>query len=158
MRSRVKQAQVSTLRHVMTQLLRGSNFPPISSATSIPNGLLAYGGELRIDTLLTAYSQGIFPWYSEGQPVLWWSPNPRCVIEPHAIHISRSLKKRLAANSFQIRIDSDFSRVVQACASPRARRASTWITKEMMDAYIQLHEIGFAHSVETWQAEQLVGG
>jgi len=123
-----------------------------------PNGLLAAGGELTLERLLDAYRHGIFPWYSEGQPVLWWSPDPRMVLEPGAIVISRSLRKRLRRGDCEIRTDASFGDVMRACAEPRAGQAGTWITGEMANAYASFHRAGYAHSVETWIDGQLAGG
>src|SRR3954462_13239415 len=113
-------------------------FPPIAAALSEPNGLLAAGGDLSPDRLLAAYRHGIFPWYSEGQPILWWSPDPRMVLYPAEISISRSLRKRLRKHDFEVRVDSAFSQVMSACAEPRAAQAGTWITAEMVEAYTRL--------------------
>lgn len=132
-------------------------FPPPDLAE--PDGLLAIGGDLSPKRLLTAYSLGIFPWYAPGEPILWWSPDPRLVLEPSGIHISRSVQKLLRQQKYTIRLDSAFPAVIEACASaPRKTGNGTWITDEMKVAYIQLHELGFAHSVECWQADTLVGG
>lgn len=124
-----------------------------------PSGLLAVGGDLRPERLLAAYSLGIFPWYSEGQPILWHSPNPRFVLEPAQLHVPKSLKKTLRRGAFELRLDTAFPEVIRRCA--RARRPDqqgTWITEEMQEAYVTLHEQGFAHSAEAWQGGTLVGG
>ena len=133
-------------------------FPPVHRALTEPNGLLAAGGELSVERLLQAYRRGIFPWYSEGQPVLWWSPDPRMVLPPQEISISRSLRKRLRRRDCEIRIDTAFAQVIGACAEPRADEAGTWITSEMASAYTALHRAGYAHSVETWIGGELAGG
>ncbi len=133
-------------------------FPPVHHARREPNGLLAAGGDLSLHRLLEAYRHGIFPWYSEGQPVLWWSPDPRMVLFPREIAISRSLRKRLRNPAYEVRVDTCFSRVMQACAEPRDGEAGTWITDEMLAAYSALHAAGIAHSVETWMNGTLVGG
>lgn len=133
-------------------------FPPVERALSEPNGLLALGGDLSPARLLAAYRRGVFPWYSEGQPVLWWSPDPRAVFYPEAIHVSRSLGKRLRQGRFEVRVDTAFDAVVRACAAPRARQEGTWISGEMADAYGTLHRLGAAHSVEAWRGGELVGG
>jgi len=134
-------------------------FPPLSAALTEPNGLLAAGGDLSMDRLVKAYRSGIFPWFSEGQPILWWSPDPRMVLYVDEFRVSRSLAKRVRGGTFEIRVDSAFRSVVQACAdSPRAGQGGTWITPIMVDAYCELHRRGFAHSVETWRAGRLVGG
>ncbi len=131
-------------------------FPPVDHAT--PEGLLAAGGDLSIPRLLEAYRQGIFPWYSAGQPILWWSPDPRAVLFPDRIKISRSLRKTLRRERFRVTADQDFRQVMLACAGPRRGETGTWITEEMVDAYCQLHERGHAHSIETWLNGKLVGG
>lgn len=130
-------------------------FPPVDEAEDI--GLLAVGGDLSPQRLLLAYSLGIFPWYNPGEPVLWWSPDPRCVLFPEQIHISRSLQKTLKRGSFRVTFDLDFSGVIEACRNSRSAEGS-WITPEMDQAYVNLHRLGFAHSVECWQQDQLVGG
>ncbi len=132
-------------------------FPPQSHAE--PEGLLAVGGDLSTERLLCAYQQGIFPWYEEGQPILWWTPDPRMILEPHRLKVSRSLRKSLKKKIFQIRTDTAFARVIRACAHVRVRDdKGTWITPEMEEAYIRLHELGYAHSVESWYEDDLVGG
>lgn len=134
-------------------------FPPIETALDEPNGLLAAGGGLEPARLLNAYRNGIFPWYEEGQPILWWSPDPRAVFDSHDIRISRSLKKTLRNKNFTVSIDTSFEAVIRACAAPRDYADGTWITEEMIQAYIQLHALGHAHSVEVWNKEgELVGG
>lgn len=133
-------------------------FPPVNRALAEPNGLLAAGGELTIERLLDAYRNGIFPWYCDGQPVLWWSPDPRMVLAPGGIVLSRSLRKRLRRRDYEIRTDSAFSEIMRACAEPRAGQAGTWITSEMMGAYLALHRAGYAHSVETWIDGVMSGG
>ena len=133
-------------------------FPPVHHALREPNGLLAAGGDLSIPRLLQAYRRGIFPWYSEGQPFLWWSPEPRMVLRPADVAVSRSLRKRLRNASAEIRTDMAFGEVLSACAAPRAGQAGTWITPEMAMAYTALHHAGYAHSVETWANGALVGG
>lgn len=133
-------------------------FPSPRQALTEPNGLLAVGGDLSIERLQLAYANGIFPWYSDDQPILWWSPNPRCVLFPDRIHISRSLRKRLHKSDYQVTIDQAFSEVIRACAAPRGRQDGTWITRDIEVAYRRLHELGMAHSFECWQDGQLVGG
>lgn len=134
------------------------NFPDVYTALDEPNGLLAAGGDLSCERLLTAYRLGIFPWYSEPDPVLWWSPSPRCVLLPDELHIARSLRKTLKGTNFSVTTNRCFSDVILACAAPRNYTDETWITDEMHQAYCQLHELGYAHSVEVWHEEQLVGG
>jgi len=133
-------------------------FPPPETAS--PEGLLAIGGDLHSERLLEAYRCGIFPWYSAGQPVLWWSPDPRTVLFPNRLKISRSLRKTLRQEGFRVTLDTAFPAVIEACAAPRRNRpgGGTWITEEMRAAYCRLHEEGYAHSVESWQGGQLVGG
>jgi len=133
-------------------------FPSVQQALRQPNGLLAAGADLSLPRLISAYRQGIFPWYSEGQPVLWWSPDPRMVLEPAEIIVSRSLRKRLRKRDFEVRVDTCFLQVMRACAQPRAGQPSTWITDDMLDAYGRLHAAGYAHSVETWMDGTLSGG
>jgi leucyl/phenylalanyl-tRNA---protein transferase len=135
-----------------------SPFPPLSRALRDPNGLLAAGGELTAERLIDAYRSGIFPWYSDDQPLLWWSPDPRMVLVPSEVKISRSLGKRLHKQDFEIRVDSAFTTVMRACAAPRDGQAGTWITDDMVAAYRELHRRGLAHSVETWIDGQLAGG
>lgn len=133
-------------------------FPPVSTALQEPNGLLAAGGDLSVARLINAYRQGIFPWYSAGQPVLWWSPDPRMVLAPAEFRISRSLRKRLRRADYEVRVDTCFSEVMRACAQPRDGQQSTWITPEMTAAYHALHRCGIAHCVEAWIEDRLVGG
>ncbi len=133
-------------------------FPPVELALSDPNGLLAAGGDLSPERIIKAYCSGIFPWYNNDQPILWWSPNPRAVIYPKQLHISRSLAKTLRRNTFQVTFDTAFETVLNACAAPRQDEDGTWITPEMHVAYTQLHQLGIAHSVEAWQDGKLVGG
>ena len=133
-------------------------FPSPHQALTEPNGLLAIGGDLSVERLRLAYANGIFPWYSDDQPILWWSPDPRCVLFPEHIHISRSLRKKLRQGNYQITIDQAFSQVIHECAAPRAKQDGTWITTEIEAAYLQLHQQGLAHSFECWQDGQLVGG
>lgn len=133
-------------------------FPPLEEALSEPNGLLAAGGDLSPERLIAAYRQGIFPWFNQGEIILWWSPDPRMVLFPRELKISRSLHKTLRKNHYQIRTDSAFTQVMLACAAPRAKQAGTWIHPEMVAAYTQLHHLGIAHSIETWVDDELVGG
>jgi leucyl/phenylalanyl-tRNA--protein transferase len=133
-------------------------FPPIARALDDPNGLLAAGGDLSPARLLSAYRQGIFPWYSEGQPILWWSPDPRMVLYCDELKVSRSLGRTVNARRFEIRVDTAFDQVIEACALPRIGHRGTWIMPEMVEAYVRLHRLGYAHSVEAWHGEALVGG
>ncbi len=131
-------------------------FPALDQASS--DGLLAVGGDLSPERLRCAYSRGIFPWFEEGQPILWWSPDPRCVLYPEQFKTSRSLKKTIQQASFSVTYDQTFEKVISACAAPRQQQRGTWITSDMHDAYCKLHESGCAHSVEVWQDSELVGG
>jgi leucyl/phenylalanyl-tRNA--protein transferase len=133
-------------------------FPDIKGALDDPNGLLAAGGDLNPLRLLNAYRNGIFPWFDDHQPILWWSPDPRAVILPEHIHISRSLAKHIRRDDFRISFDEAFSDVVQACAAPRSYSDGTWITDEMHAAYCEIHRMGYAHSLEVWQQDSLIGG
>nr|VFK79617.1 MAG: leucyl/phenylalanyl-tRNA--protein transferase [Candidatus Kentron sp. SD] len=138
-------------------------FPHVGYALTEPNGLLAMGGDLKPARLLFAYRNGIFPWYGEGEPILWWCPDPRTVLFPQDMKISRSLRKTLRRGHFRVTYDRCFSDVIRECAAPRVDRegeadTGTWITREMEDAYIRLHELGYARSVECWEGAKLVGG
>ena len=135
-----------------------SNLPEASKALCQPDGLLAIGGNLEPETLLNAYRRGVFPWYSEGQPILWWSPDPRCVLEPGAVRISRSLRRTLRRNTFRVSFNQAFAEVVQGCAAPRGDSDNTWITAEMAAAYLRLHQLGHAISCECWHEGELAGG
>jgi leucyl/phenylalanyl-tRNA--protein transferase len=133
------------------------HFPPPRLAEE--NGLLAIGGDLLPQRLLHAYSHGIFPWYNEGEPILWWSPMPRCVLLPGDFHLSRSLRKRLRTGGYRITIDHSFAAVIRACAMSGVRKVQgTWISKEMIAAYERLFVLGFCHSVEVWEGTEVVGG
>jgi len=133
-------------------------FPPVSTALAEPNGLLAAGGDLSAGRLVDAYRQGIFPWFSEDQPLLWWSPDPRMVLFPAELRLTRSLRKRLRRDDYEIRADTRFEQVMRACAEPRPGQEGTWITEDMIQAYCALHARGLAHSVETWIDGELAGG
>jgi leucyl/phenylalanyl-tRNA--protein transferase len=135
-----------------------SPFPPLEAALLRPNGLLAVGGDLSPSRLIEAYRHGIFPWFNEGEPILWWSPDPRMVLFPQELKISRSLRKTLKRGNYEIRADSAFKQVMEACAAPRGEHTGTWIHAEMIAAYGRLHEMGMAHSMETWIEGELVGG
>lgn len=136
----------------------GAPFPDVSLAEREPNGLLAVGGDLSPQRLINAYLQGIFPWFSDGEPILWWSPDPRTVLFPDQIKISRSLRKTLKKKSFSVSFDQDFPAVINACAEPRDNSPGTWLLPEMIEAYHSQHQLGLAHSVEVWQDDMLVGG
>jgi len=136
----------------------GDQFPDIDQALSDPNGLLAAGASLTSRQLIKAYSAGIFPWYEADQPVLWWSPDPRSVLVPDQLKISRSLTKRLKSNAFTVTLDTQFDKVISACAGPRTYSDGTWITTDMYNAYVKLHEQGYAHSIECSFEDELVGG
>lgn len=133
-------------------------FPPIDTALNDPDGLLAAGGELSSERLVEAYRQGIFPWYSPGEPILWWSPNPRCVLFPDQLHISRSMKKSLKKADYEVCFDRNFPAVIDACSAPRSDENGTWITAEMKAAYCHLNQQGIAHSVEVYRDNKLIGG
>ena len=133
-------------------------FPPVDTALGEPNGLLAAGGDLSPNRLLQAYVNGVFPWYEEGQPILWWSPNPRAILYPENLRISRSLRKRLRNRHWQTTFDSAFRDVISGCAAPRTQYSGTWITEEMLEAYCVLHAQGHAHSVEVWEEDERSAG
>ncbi|MBT9539815.1 leucyl/phenylalanyl-tRNA--protein transferase [Thiobacillus sp.] len=140
-----------------------SVFPPVESALTEPNGLLAQGGDLSVEWLLDAYCHGIFPWFNPGEPILWWSPDPRMVLLPADIRVTRSLAKRMRNGGFELRVDSAFADVMRACGAPRPVKpgegaAGTWISEAMVAAYGRLFDAGYAHSVEIWHDGQLVGG
>ena len=137
-------------------LTENAAFPPVTDALS--NGLLAAGGELSPARILAAYRLGIFPWFSPGEPVLWWSPDPRMVLMPAELKISRSFSKVLRNSPCKVRTDTAFEQVMRACAAPREGQSGTWIDEQMIDAYCALHKLGFAHSVEIWLNDELVGG
>jgi leucyl/phenylalanyl-tRNA--protein transferase len=143
----------------MIPWLEGSMaFPDVGHAMREPNGLLAAGGDLEPERLLSAYRRGIFPWYGQGEPILWWSPDPRMVLVPGEFRLPRSLAKRLRRSDYEVRADSAFYDVIAGCAQPRDGAAGTWITPEMQAAYCRLHVLGHAHSFETWIGGQLAGG
>jgi len=143
----------------MIPWLRGdAPFPPVSKALASPNGLLCAGGDLSPGRIVEAYSRGIFPWFSEGDPILWWSPDPRMVLFPEELRVSRSLRKAVARGAYEVRVDSAFEEVMRRCAAPRDGHAGTWIVPEMIEAYSALHERGIAHSVESWREGELAGG
>jgi leucyl/phenylalanyl-tRNA--protein transferase len=134
-------------------------FPPLATALAVPNGLIAAGADLSPERLVAAYRRGIFPWYSEGQPILWWSPDPRMVLFVRDFRVPRSLAKRVRRRDFEVRIDTSFRAVIEGCASRvREGQNGTWITPAMLDAYCELHRRGIAHSVESWQDGRLCGG
>lgn len=138
--------------------LLATGFPDVNKALRDPDGLLAIGGDLTEERLLDAYQQGIFPWFNEGQPILWWSPDPRCILIPEEIKISRSLAKRLRKNQFKVTFNAAFIEVLEACAGTRKGIDDTWITNEIKLAYLRLFQLGYAHSVECWHDGTLVGG
>jgi leucyl/phenylalanyl-tRNA--protein transferase len=133
-------------------------FPAVSLALEEPNGLLAIGGDLSPERLLSAYRHGIFPWFNPGEPVLWWSPDPRAVLFPEKIRISRSLRRTIGKNLFSLTTDQAFNAVMAACQAPRAKQRGTWITPDMRRAYNEMHRRGYAHSIECWQNTELAGG
>lgn len=136
----------------------GDPFPDVERALAEPNGLLAAGGDLSTPRLLEAYRTGIFPWFAGDQPILWWSPDPRMVLYPAELKVSRSLARTMRKAHFELRADTAFDAVIDACRQPRRGESGTWITRAMADAYSALHRAGFAHSVETWLDGELVGG
>ena len=141
------------------QLHRDDEFPPTAEALEYPNGLLAVGGDLSPGRLIEAYRRGIFPWYEEPQPVLWWTPDPRSVLFPDQLHISRSLRRTLRRNQFRLSVDQRFEQVMRMCAQLRGDGLGTWIGEDMLAAYCDLHHIGYAHSIEVWnESGELVGG
>ena len=143
----------------MITLLRDNTpFPPVELALRSPNGLLAAGADLKPERLLDAYRHGIFPWFSAGDPILWWSPDPRMVLFPDEFKVSHSLHKTLRRGNHEVRTDSAFEQVMRACASPRDGQDGTWIQEEIIEAYVRLHQMGLAHSIETWMDDELVGG
>ena len=133
-------------------------FPPVDQALAEPNGLLAAGADLSARRLIDAYRQGIFPWFGEDDPLLWWSPDPRMVLFVEEFHVSRSLRKALRSGHFRVTMDTAFAEVMRGCAAPRSGEAGTWITPRMHAAYVRLQQLGHAHSVEVWNVDQLVGG
>ena len=136
-----------------------TDFPCVETALIEPDGLLAAGGDLSIPRLTRAYQEGIFPWYSQGEPILWWAPNPRFVLDPEKLKISRSFAKNIRNNTLSIKMDTAFEAVITICANqPRKDQPGTWITDEMRQAYIAMHEAGHAHCVECWDGDELVGG
>lgn len=147
-----------TLRSLIPWLTDADAFPPLGLARKRPNGLLAAGGDLSPKRLLDAYRRGIFPWYSEGDPILWWSPDPRMVLFPAELHVGRNLRRTLRRMPFTVTADTAFERVIEACSEPRAGHPDTWITADMKNAYCGLNALGVAHSIETWSEATLVGG
>lgn len=149
-------------KHIPWLQPNSHDFPDVSEAWEEPDGILAAGGDLSISRLVNAYRHGIFPWYNEGEPILWWSPNPRCVLIPNEIKVSKSLGKIIRSGKFIVTFNQCFSKVIASCASPRETiedgETGTWISNEMQQAYIELHKSGHAHSVECWLDDQLVGG
>ncbi len=139
-------------------LTENTPFPAVGQALRTPNGLLAAGGGLSAPRLLDAYRRGIFPWFNPGEPILWWSPDPRMVLIPEEFKVSRSLAKLLRRSSYEIRTDTAFERVMRGCAAPRRSHHGTWIGEDMIAAYCGLHRSGYAHSVETWMDGELAGG
>ena len=151
-----------TTIHWLEEDYSPNSFPPISFALIDPDGLLAAGGDLSVPRLVEAYSNGIFPWYSDDQPILWWSPNPRMVCFLDELHIAKRLRSFIRKHEYTLKFDTAFQEVIQACAEPRDDDTGTWITKEMLDAYCEMHRQGHAHCLEVWktenETENLVGG
>jgi leucyl/phenylalanyl-tRNA--protein transferase len=143
---------------VIPWLEREDGFPPVERALRDPNGLLAAGADLSPERLIEAYRRGIFPWYSGAEPILWWSPDPRLVLYCEELKVPRSLAKSVRNKGYEIRVDTDFRRVLQGCAAPRKGEAGTWLNADMRRAYLALHRAGLAHSFECWRAGELVGG
>ncbi len=133
-------------------------FPPVERALRHPNGLLAAGGDLSAERLLSAYRNGIFPWYSKGEPLLWWSPDPRMVLYTEELKVSRTLAKSMRNRGYEVRVDTAFARVLEGCAGTRRDQPGTWLGPEMRTAYLRLHKLGYAHCFETWQGNTLIGG
>ena len=141
----------------MIILNENTDFPDVSQTTF--EGLLAIGGNLSIKRLLSAYKKGIFPWFSNDEPILWWSPNPRFVLYPEELHVSKTMKQLLKKNHFEVTINKDFKSVIEHCSkTKRVGQDDTWITQDMIDAYLKLHHLGYAKSIEVWQNDELVGG
>ena len=135
-----------------------THFPNVESSLKEPNGLLAVGGDLSPPQLLAAYKQGIFPWFDETQPPLWWSPNPRLILKPDQLHISKSMTKLIRKSPFSVTTDTAFEEIMRACSEPREKQEGTWISEQMIDAYCELYRLGYAHSVEVWSSGKMVGG
>lgn len=157
-RESVRPRHATTMLNVLNPFDPLQPFPPAEKALDDPNGLIAVGGCLSPQRLENAYRNGIFPWFGKNEPILWWSPDPRLVLRPDQLKVSRSLRKCLRRGEFEFSFDRDFSGVIEACAEPRADSESTWITAEMRSAYLNLHRLGWAHSFEAWQDGRLVGG
>ena len=143
---------------MLAWLERDDPFPPVERALKVPNGLLAAGADLSLPRLLEAYSHGIFPWFSGTEPILWWSPDPRMVLQCDELKVSRSLGKSVRNKGYEVRIDTAFPEVLKHCAEPRKGEPGTWLGTEMRRAYLALHRAGYAHSFETWRGDNLVGG
>jgi leucyl/phenylalanyl-tRNA--protein transferase len=139
-------------------ITRGARFPSPSTALIEPDGLLCAGGDLNPETIINAYSQGIYPWFSNGQPILWWTPDPRMVLFPGELRVSKSLAKTRRQHLFTVKFDTAFREVIEGCAAPREVDGGTWIVKEIQDAYTALHKMGYAHSAESWRDGVLAGG
>jgi leucyl/phenylalanyl-tRNA--protein transferase len=133
-------------------------FPDVESALAEPDGLLAAGGDLGVERLIAAYRCGIFPWFEEGQPILWWSPDPRCILRPTDLHVSRRLRRYIRRSSAVLTFNRTFAEVIESCAATRRSRQGTWITRQMIDAYVRLHDNGWAHSIEVRENDRLIGG
>jgi len=141
----------------MIILDENTDFPDVSQATF--EGLLAIGGNLSTERLISAYKKGVFPWFSDDEPILWWSPNPRFVLFPEELHVSKTMKQLLKKNPFEITTNKDFKSVIEHCSkTKRVGQDDTWITQDMIDAYLKLHQLGYAKSIEVWQNDELVGG
>ena len=158
MSSKIIAGSRSAARDVIPWLDRHAPFPSVEQALRNPNGLLAAGADLSIERLLLAYRSGIFPWFSEGEPLMWWSPDPRMVLHTGELKVSRSLAKSIRNRGYDVRIDTAFPQVLEGCAGPRREQPGTWLGEEMRAAYLRLHRLGYAHSFETWRGGALVGG
>lgn len=139
-------------------MVRNGRFPLVSEAFRSPNGLLAYGGDLSIELLLAAYRLGVFPWCNDTEPLLWWSPDPRCILRPERMRVTKSLRKQCRSGDYSITVNNAFVSVIKACAATNVRRPATWISENFIVAYTDMHSRGYAHSVEVWKDRQLVGG
>jgi leucyl/phenylalanyl-tRNA--protein transferase len=155
---RVARSRAGVIRIPILRAGSSDPFPPVESALTEPAGLRAAGGDLSTARLLAAYRLGIFPWYSRGQPILWWSPDPRTVFETGRMHVPRRLARFLRTCPWTLKADTAFETVIRACAAPRAKQRGTWLDPEMRKAYLQLHALGHAHSVEAWDGDALAGG
>lgn len=156
--ARFAKLKVVLMPHLTWLDINNYEFPDTEQALLEPNGLLAAGGDLSPQRLIAAYKKGIFPWYEDPQPILWWTPNPRSVLFPNKLHIPRSLRKTIAKGRYRVSFDLAFENVLEGCSLPRQNQQGTWITDDMYQAYTKLHTMGIAHSVDVWEEDNLVGG